>query len=1099
MKLNSKIWLLTAGVLAAAVALDALVSLDQLERGIRLELERDARNIKGILMSTRRIYHQQFLASDIALSEKTLGFLPAHAMSRISADFPNWSQSGLRFNNVSDRPRNPYNKADQDELAAMQWFRQHPAEEERLTRIVGEGGQSLFHYTAPIWTEAYCLKCHGERNQAPSTISANYDSAYGYRVGELRGVMSIKLPEEALRQREYGFWWQRFLLRIGGYVVLLLLLGASLNRLVSTRLARLERSSQRIAAGNFSERVDLGGSDEVGRLAGQFNLMAEAVDLRNEAMERSEQRYQELVRRIPSGVYRLRMRRNHGYAFDYVSPRFCALIDVDAEACLADAQTATARVHPEDLQSFLRNNGRVEVDLLPSRSEARFLVAGTTRWMLTESTPTMDGNGDLLWDGVMTDITERKEAEDRLRLTQLAFANSQEAMLVTDADGRILEVNPAFSEITGYTHDEAIGKNPSMLQSGKQSAAFYADMWQTLLEEDRWEGEFWNRRKDGRLYIQHAKISAVRDAGGQIIRYVGVASDVTLIRESQRRVEHLAYYDFLTNLPNRSLFADRLKQAIAQTDRHGKLLAVAYLDLDGFKPVNDAWGHQAGDLLLMEVARRLQSCVRAGDSVARMGGDEFVLLFGNANDVHEIELAIRRILAAISLPINIGGRVAGITASIGLTIYPNDGQDADTLLRHADQAMYAAKQLGKNRFHLFDSDSDRRLQEHHEILGRIKQGIAAGEFRLYYQPKVDMRSGKVVGAEALIRWQHPQRGLLLPGDFLPIVDSSDFAIKLGEWVIEQALRQMTAWSGQQLELPVSVNISGAHLQDPSFLPCLSRLLDSYPAVRPQLLDLEILETTAMEDIAATTKIIDACAALGVGFALDDFGTGYSSLTYFRRLPTQWLKIDQSFVRNMLDDADDLAIVEGVISLAHTFQRQVIAEGVEAVEHGIPLMQFGCNQAQGYAIARPMPAAQIPEWIRNWQSPQAWQAMAKTHWSKDDVPLLLAGVHHRRWVERVAALCRDAGSRDTPPPMTAQLCRFGQWLYGPGKAHYGQLDSFRAMEATHSRIHVLGIELLALRGSDAKAALARLPELYALRDQLEASLGNLRSATALTEA
>ena len=761
---------------------------------------------------------------------------------------------------------------------------------------------------------------------------------------------------------------------------------------------------------------------------------------------------------------------------------------------MAGAQAAFARMHPDDLPAFLRSNEEARKSLSPFHAEARFLVDGETRWMLIESTPEQEPNGDILWDGAMTDITARKVVEESLALAQLAFANAQEAIIVTDASGRILEANAAFSRISGYSRAEVLGQNPRILQSGQQGPDFYAAMWQSLLTDGSWEGEFWNRRKDGQQYIQHANISAVRDALGQVQRFVAVASDVTLIRETQRRVEHMAYYDGLTNLPNRALFADRLTQAIAQADRHGKMLAVAYLDLDGFKPVNDAWGHAAGDQLLIEVARRLQSCVRAGDSVARLGGDEFVLLFGNANDVHEIELAIRRVLSSISLPIQISGREAGITASVGVTIYPSDGQDPDTLLRHADQAMYAAKQLGKNRFHLFDPESDRQLQEHQGSLARIKQGVAAGEFRLYYQPKVNMRSGSVVGVEALIRWQHPEQGLLAPIAFLSVVDSSNFAIGLGEWVIEEALRQMTAWADQGFSLPVSINISGVHLQHESFLPCLKRLLDIYPAVRPQLLELEILETMAMDDIAAATQIIEACATLGVGFALDDFGTGYSSLTYFRRLPTQLLKIDQSFVRNMLDDDEDLAIVEGVISLAHAFQRQVIAEGVETVQHGIPLLQFGCDLGQGYAIARPMPAADIPGWVQRWQTPPEWQAMAKMVWSRDDTPLLLAGVHHRRWVDGIAAICNNAAGVAAAPQMNPQLCRFGLWLKGSGQSRYGHLAPFPTLVGVHDRVHALGAELLQLHASDPAAAAARLPELLAWRQELEDCLAKLRDTS-----
>lgn len=690
-----------------------------------------------------------------------------------------------------------------------------------------------------------------------------------------------------------------------------------------------------------------------------------------------------------------------------------------------------------------------------------------------------DGPGII---GLGVDISERKQAEEQMRLAHVAFTNSREAIIVTDEQARILDVNPAFTGITGYTREEVIGRNPSLLKSGHQDAGFYRAMWQNLEEQGGWEGELWNRRKDGHPYIQYARISAVRDDAGQIRRYVCVASDVTQFRESQRRVEHMAYYDPLTNLPNRTLLADRLRQAIAQADRRQGILAVCYLDLDGFKPVNDTWGHEVGDKLLVEVARRLQGCVRSGDTVSRLGGDEFVVLIGDASDPREIDQAVRRILATVAAPFHIGHATATLTASLGATIYPHDGEDPDTLVRHADQAMYSAKQAGKNAFHLFDAESDRRLRADREISSRVEAGLQNGEFCLYYQPKVDMRQGKVVGLEALLRWRHPERGLLLPDTFLPSIEHSPLAAKLGHWVLGAALDQLSAWKKEGLKLPISVNIAGDHLQMENFVDELSGLLAAYPGIEPGLLELEILETTAMDDIDAVSRIVSACSALGVSFALDDFGTGYSSLTYFRRLPTDMLKIDQSFVRDMLEDADDLAIVEGVIGLAQTFQRKIIAEGVETVDHGIPLLHFGCDLAQGYGIARPMPASDVPAWTRSWKMPPEWELMAMVRWPREDFPLLLAEIHHRRWVERVAKICEGEDKDERPAPDVGH-CRFTQWLGEIGRKRYRHLPSMAALETAHAHAHNLGSELVALAANDREAARRRIGELYSVRDEL----------------
>lgn len=453
----------------------------------------------------------------------------------------------------------------------------------------------------------------------------------------------------------------------------------------------------------------------------------------------------------------------------------------------------------------------------------------------------------------------------------------------------------------------------------------------------------------------------------------------TLAQEAAAREQHrhtlefLAHHDPLTRLPNRTLLADRMQQSIAQTQRTQRLLAIAYLDLDGFKPVNDALGHETGDLLLTMVAQRLKEQVRAGDTVCRLGGDEFALLLGNLGTIEECTQTIGRLLATIAAPYRFDHQSIRISASIGLTIYPFDDADADTLIRHADQAMYVAKQGGRNRFHLFDAEHDRQLQVRRSTRARIEAALPRNEFVLYYQPKVDMRSGAVIGAEALIRWQHPEDGLLPPGKFLAEIEDTHFAIPLGEWVIATAVAQIAAWRAAGLPLKISVNISPRHLQSPTFTERLAALLASYPQVPPAALELEVVESAALEDVVRVAQVIDRCHALGVTFALDDFGTGYSSLSYFKRLHVDALKIDQSFVRDMLTDDEDHAIVEGVISLTRTFKRQVVAEGVESAEIGAALLALGCPIAQGYGIARPMPAAALPGWVATWRPDPVWQS------------------------------------------------------------------------------------------------------------------------------
>ncbi|MDI1246852.1 MAG: EAL domain-containing protein [Rhodoferax sp.] len=578
---------------------------------------------------------------------------------------------------------------------------------------------------------------------------------------------------------------------------------------------------------------------------------------------------------------------------------------------------------------------------------------------------------------------EKTTSESRLQLAANVFTHAREGIIITDATGTIIEVNAAFSLLTGYSRDEALGQNPRMLQSGRQVPEFYAAMWKALTDKGHWYGELWNRRKSGELFAEMLTISAVRDAAGQTQNYVALFTDITLQKEHQNQLERMAHYDALTGLPNRLLLADRMQQGIVQCQRREHSLAVAYLDLDHFKEINDKYGHTAGDTLLIELSQRMKEALREGDSLARIGGDEFVAILVDLEQAQDCYPVLERLLRAAASSVavragidqdgNVIEAVLQTSASIGVTIFPKDGTDADQLLRHADQAMYLAKDAGKNRYHLFDVAQDAAIQTQHDSLEQIRLALDHKEFVLFYQPKVNLRTGAVVGAEALIRWQHPERDLLAPSLFLHIIEDDPLNVELGEWVITSALSQMGHWKTGGLDIPVSVNISARQLQDPNFTARLSALLLEHPDVEPNCLELEVLETSALADIVHVSQIMRACQALGVHFSLDDFGTGYSSLTYLRRLPAEVLKIDQSFVCDMLQDPDDLAIVQGVVGLASAFHRGVIAEGVETAAHGKLLLSIGCELAQGYGIDKPMPAADFPDWMANWHSAAVWAA------------------------------------------------------------------------------------------------------------------------------
>jgi len=681
--------------------------------------------------------------------------------------------------------------------------------------------------------------------------------------------------------------------------------------------------------------------------------------------------------------------------------------------------------------------------------------------------------------------------EKQLVLHATAFRSAHDGITLTDASGNILDVNPAFSRITGWERSEVIGRNPRVLKSGRHDREFYEAMWKSINDTDNWRGEIWNRNKYGEVYPELLSISAVRDSDGNLTNYVAVFSDIGRLKAQESQLTQMAYYDPLTELPNRTLLADRLVQGIAQTRRTTSLMAICYLDLDGFKPVNDTWGHSAGDMVLIEIANRMRQIMRGGDTVARLGGDEFVLLLLGFSSESECQEAIRRLQRQIAMPLTSLPEPISISASVGVTLFPHDDEDPDTLLRHADQAMYRAKQAGKDCYQIFDAEQDRHTRSRRDHVNRIRQALDDHEFVLFYQPKVNMRQGKVTGAEALIRWNHPERGILAPSEFLPLINDDVMVKLIGDWVIEAVLSQMEIWHQEGLDLTVSVNVASKQLQAPEFVEKLKAALFVHPNVA-HLLEMEILETAALEDVAKTSRVIDECRALGVRFSLDDFGTGYSSLTYLKRLPAEIIKIDQSFVREILSDYNNLVIVQGVISLASAFQREIIAEGVETVEHGRLLIQLNCDHAQGYGIARPMPAELMVDWVRQWQPDPMWQAISDLYWDAADYPMLIAEIQLRNWVNQIVYATNEGQPAACSHLDDAAKCEFGQWYFGDTRRRYETYPVFAELDRPHQRIHEIASRMdNCWRDGKLEESRTLIPELLAARDETLALLLQLQ--------
>jgi diguanylate cyclase (GGDEF)-like protein/PAS domain S-box-containing protein len=613
-----------------------------------------------------------------------------------------------------------------------------------------------------------------------------------------------------------------------------------------------------------------------------------------------------------------------------------------------------------------------EIDFTPRSGELRTAL---------QSMQSIEIDGEPCWLFSIKDITERKRAEKQVQEREALLSltieaasvalwdfNLQTGLVTGDANWRRYRGLPdtqGWQEPEVWTKivfepDIKVAKNALTQHLANPGVPFDA----TLRVHHR----------DGTMvWIQNLGRVIRTDAKGRPERMVGVALDVTRQRLQEEQLQRLAHYDALTGLPNRVLLADRLSATMELIREQGGLLGVAYLDLDGFKPVNDTLGHGVGDQLLMTVAQRLQSALRPQDLVARLGGDEFVILLNNPGQARDCEALLRRLMAGLAEAVVLEGEALMVTASIGLTIFPHDDSDADTLLRHADQAMYQAKQLGRNRIQLFDAESARASREQLNRLARLQQALIDQEFVLHVQPKVDMLSGRVIGSEALARWQHPKQGLLPPGEFLAQIEGSNLEIPFGEWVIQASLALLQAWMDDGLTLPLSLNISARHLQSANFADRVRQLLGQQQNVPAYLIELEITESAALTDIHAVSHTLNLLRAMGLKIAIDDFGTGYSSLTYLRMLPVDTLKIDRSFVCGMMTDPGDMAIVNGVIGLSRSFGLSLIAEGVETAAQGRRLLDIGCRLAQGYGVAKPMPAADFARWVKHWKAPSEWLA------------------------------------------------------------------------------------------------------------------------------
>ena len=683
------------------------------------------------------------------------------------------------------------------------------------------------------------------------------------------------------------------------------------------------------------------------------------ITQRKLAIEKQQQSYNLLMKlaaQVPGMIFQFQLFPDGTSAIPWCSPAIGNILGLDADDVADDASAAFDRIHPKDV-TRLHTQIRISADeLCPLHTEFRVVLSETvTEWRLCDAIPERLSDGSTLWHGIITDIHSRKENEEALKLAGLVYQHSNEAMMVTDAAGIIIDVNQTFTAMTGYSLQEIIGRDPSILRSGKHPASFYERMWNSMNSTGHWEGELWNKRKSGEIFAEWLSINAAYNPDGSVHRWVAQFSDITEKKANEQLIWEQANFDPLTELPNRRMFYDRLGQEIKKAHRSALSMAVLFIDLDHFKEVNDTLGHEKGDQLLVEAANRIGHCIREADTVARLGGDEFIILLSELEERSTIERVLFNLLKCLSEPYQHGSDIAFVSASIGVTLYPEDATDIEGLLKNADQAMYAAKKEGRNGYQYFTQSMQESALKRMRIVNDLRMGLEKLELWVAYQPIINLRTGDIHKAEALMRWQHPVEGLIGPDTFIPIAEETGLIHLIGDRLFEDvAVMSQSLREDFHPEFQISMNISPVQLNNRSknvFQLWRESMFDL--GLPGQAVVLEITEGLLLEQRTIVTEQLLAFRDAGIQVALDDFGTGYSSLSYLKKFDIDYLKIDKTFVNNLRPGSEDLALCEAIIVMAHKLGIEVIAEGVETSEQRDLLTAAGCDYAQGYLFAKPM--------------------------------------------------------------------------------------------------------------------------------------------------
>lgn len=673
------------------------------------------------------------------------------------------------------------------------------------------------------------------------------------------------------------------------------------------------------------------------------------------ALQASEERLSLALSATEDGLWDWDLQRQKVF----YSAGYHALLGLPEGALSNDRAQWEQLLHPDDHPRYQRALAEILQADHDTPYENTFRLRhhdGSYRWILSRGRVQVDAKGQpARFIGTVKDITQRRADADSLRQAAAVFEATQEGVLVTDVQQKIVHINPAFSRITGYSEAEILGQQPTLLKSGRHDAAFYQHLWQTLQTEGIWSGEVWNRRKNGEIYPQWQCIRAIHDDNGLLSHYVAVFSDISVLKHSQDELDHLAHHDPLSNLPNRLLFTERVEHALGRAQNEAHRGAVMVIDLDHFKHINESLGHNIGDLLLKAAGARFARQLGKAATLARLGGDEFGLLSEDCGQAEQAAQLAQQLIDCLTEPFVLEGQELFISASIGISLYPQDAQTVEQVLRNVDSALFKAKNSGREGFAFYDHAQTEHARQRIELIAGLRHALENEELRVHYQPLCRLDDGQMVGVEALVRWQHPQRGLVPPGEFIPVAEDSGMINAIDAWVLEHACRQMVAWraAGSPLQF-VAVNISSRLFSRGELDQRVARVL-AQTGLPADYLELEVTESAVMDDPDQAQALLERLRSLGVRLAIDDFGTGYSSLARLKRLPVQKLKLDQSFVAGLPDDKDDRAITRAVIALAHSMEMNVLAEGIERVEQQDYLRELGCDYAQGYFIGRPVPA------------------------------------------------------------------------------------------------------------------------------------------------